>query len=458
MTGNNIKKTSSMIGFSWLLLLRWGAVACQILLIFAVYLLFDIQIPFLILSAIIAFEGISNLYFHYLTKQKTIIPDWLFGLVMFLDIILLTVLLYYTGGPMNPFTFLYLVHVVLGAVLMRPNWSWSLATITVLCYASVFFLPEQGMSHESSLVSSTQGQSLCIDTVKLSSMEEQMRLHFYGMWIAFSITAFFIVFFVGRIQKSLEEHQETLAELEEEKRRTEKLGSLATLAAGAAHEFSTPLATIAVAAGEMTHLLHKNEGPEELVEDVKLIKVQIERCKEILYQMSADAGEHLGEAIEDFTLKQLMDRVITSFSETNFNQIEFVNEAGSLSFRMPFRTIKRLLCVLIKNGIDASSKEMPIIVVCRRDEQFVYFDVKDSGIGMNSETLTKSTEPFFTTKKQGKGLGLGLFLVKSAAERFDGGVEIKSKLGKGTKVTLSLAIRRVLRDGFETSSEYFGNV
>lgn len=458
MTGNSINKTPSMIGFSWLLLLRWGAVACQVLLILAVYLLFDIRIPFLILAAIITFEGISNLYFYYLTKQKTIIPDRLFGLVMFLDIVLLTVLLYYTGGPMNPFTFLYLVHVALGAILMRPKWSWSLAAITVFCYASVFFLPVHGISHESSLISSTQGQPLCIDAAKFSSIEEQMRLHLYGMWVAFSVTAFFIVFFVGKIQKSLEEQQETLAELEEEKIRTEKLGSLATLAAGAAHEFSTPLSTIAVAAGEMAHFLRKNKGPEELVEDVKLIKEQIDRCKEILYQMSADAGGHLGEAVEDFTLERLMDGVSTCFPAADLSPIKFVNEAGSLSFRMPFRTIKRLLCVLIKNGIDASSKEMPVIVVCRRDAQFVYFDVKDSGTGMNSEILSKATEPFFTTKDPGKGLGLGLFLAKSAAERFGGSLEIKSDLGKGTEVTLSLALAQVVRDGFERTGNYSGNV
>ena len=68
-------------------------------------------------------------------SRKKGIPEWLFGLVMFLDIILLTALLYYTGGPMNPFTFLYLVHIVIGAILMRDYWSWSLMVFTVLCTA-----------------------------------------------------------------------------------------------------------------------------------------------------------------------------------------------------------------------------------------------------------------------------------------------------------------------------------
>jgi len=438
LTATNRNDAPSLITFSWLLLLRWGAVASQIFLVLAIYLFFQIKLPVLILSAIIVFEAASNFYFYFLKKRKTAISDWLFALVMFLDVMLLTALLYYTGGPMNPFTFLYLIHIVLGAILMRPRWAWSLTGFTVLCYAALFFFPSEGLAETTSLTtSSSQPPFVC---ASLPLLEEHIRLHLQGMWIAFSVTAFFIVFFVGKIQKSLEEHQKTVAELEQEKARTEKLGSLATLAAGAAHEFSTPLSTIAVAAGEMLHTLKSDNGPQDLIEDAALIREQIDHCKEILYQMSADAGEHLGEAVEEFTLERLMAKILNKFSEQEVNLISFHNKVGGDVVRMPFRTLERIVRGLISNGLDASDHQLPVTVTCWRDRQLLYFEVSDQGHGMAPETLEKATEPFFTTKEPGKGLGLGLFLAQSAVERLGGSLSIHSELGKGTKVTVSFLV------------------
>lgn len=437
LTQSNSDRTTSLITFSWLLLLRWGAVVSQVLLIIAVYLFFNIKVPLLILSAIIVFQGVSNLYFYYLKKQKTVIPDRLFAAVMLLDVILLTALLYYTGGPMNPFTFLYLIHIALGAILMKPTWSWGLMVFTVLCYAGLFVLPSEGLSQETALSTAEQPQIVC---VSMPLIEEHMRLHLHGMWVAFSITAFFIVFFVGKIQKSLEEHHQTVVALEQEKVRTEKLGSLATLAAGAAHEFSTPLSTIAVAAGEMLHSLKRNNGPKELIEDTALIREQVDRCKEILFQMAADAGEHLGETAEDFTPEYLMEQIAARFSAEDRALIHFLNKSGSSLVRLPFRTIERIVRGLINNGLDACDRNKPVTVTCWKDAHLLYFEVGDQGVGMDPETRDKATEPFFTTKDPGKGLGLGLFLVQSAVERLGGRLDIQSEPGKGTTVTVSCSM------------------
>ena len=142
-----------------------------------------------------------------------------------------------------------------------------------------------------------------------------MTLHLQGMWLAFAITVFFVVFFVNKIQKDMEEHQNTLAELETEKNRSERLASLATLAAGAAHEFSTPLATIAVAAGEMLADLNKQQADPDLIADTRLIRDQVERCREILYQMSADAGEHLAEALRVISVYDLFSEILSWFPD-----------------------------------------------------------------------------------------------------------------------------------------------
>ena len=208
----------------------------------------------------------------------------LFAFVMAWDILHLTLLLYFTGGPMNPFTFLYLVHVALGALIMRQVWAWGLALLTVAGYALLFFIPPP-VVHGSGLVA---GQSLPAATSSGSD------LHLQGMWVAYSITALFIVFFSGA-SEGPRRAAANPANLAEEKRRSEKMASLATLAAGAAHELSTPLSTIAVAAAEMEDQLQELEGEPEILADARLIRAEVRRCRDILRQLSADAGEHPGE-------------------------------------------------------------------------------------------------------------------------------------------------------------------
>ena len=429
----------SNIAFSWLLLLRWGAVACQALLILAVYLIFDIRVPIFIVAFVLLFQIISNLYFFYLKRRKAI-HDWLFNTVMFVDVSLLTVLLYFAGGPMNPFTFLFLIHTVLGAILMRPRWAWGLAAFTVLCYACLFF-PGIGYSAETAVGSTFPAVPLCHDPASSDlAGTDYMQIHLQGMWFAFSITAFFIVFFVGRIQRALEGHQRIVARLQEEKVRNEKLASLATLAAGAAHEFSTPLSTIAVAAGEMLHFVKDGKSEPLLLDDVILIRQQVDKCKEIIFQMSADAGEHMGEAVKEFSLNQLVDEVLDTFAEEEPDITVTVNNLlGDRQLRVPFRTFVRALKGLLKNASDASPAVASITLTCRDDVDFFIFEVEDKGEGMDPETLARACDPFFTTKEAGRGLGLGLYLTRSFAERFGGSLKISSEPGRGTRVVLSLS-------------------
>jgi two-component system sensor histidine kinase RegB len=350
---------------------------------------------------------------------------------------------------MNPFTFLYLVHIVLGAVLMRPNWSWSLTVFTVLCYAALFVIDREVMGQLSlvlpgGFIGGAETQETCHPALaEYALLSDHMKLHLKGMLLAFAIAAFFIVFFVGRIQKTLEEHQQTLVSLKEERARSEKLASLATLSAGAAHEFSTPLSTIAVAAGEMLHQLKDGKVDQGLIDDAQLIRDQVKTCKNILYQMAADAGEHLGEALEKYPVEHVVQHALNEFSAEDQARISLENNAAAVSILIPFRTLVRTLKGLIKNGIDASPSTSKVFLRCFYDENFLYFQVADQGSGMDEETITRAVEPFFTTKEQGRGLGLGLFLAQNVAEQFGGGLAISSERMAGTTVTIRFALTQI---------------
>ena len=437
-------ETRSSIAFTWILFLRWGALICQALLILAVYIFFKTTIPLPLFFLIISFGAGTNLAFHYYFQlKKKAIPGFLFALVMFLDIILLTALLNATGGPMNPFTFLFLIHISLGAILMRPLWAWALACFTTLCYAVLFYLPEPVSGAMGMSMHGQHGGAGQAGSHFEHMMSSNMSLHLRGMWLAFSITTFFVVFFVNKIQKDMEEHQHTLVELDAEKNRSEKLASLATLAAGAAHEFSTPLATIAVAAGEMFSTLKKQQADPDLIADTMLIREQVDRCREILYQMSADAGEHLAEALRFFSVYELCSEVLSWFPEKVRRRIHVHCAIKDLAIRVPFRTLKRIIRGLVKNALDASDEQSPVMVTCRKDEHFLYFEVRDQGKGMDEETLARAIEPFFTTKEPGKGLGLGLFLAKSAAERLGGTLTLSSGPDQGTTAIISFSLSQI---------------
>mgnify|MGYP001041972790 CR=1 FL=1 len=436
------QEAASRIAFRWLLHLRWGAVACQAILILAVHLLFAITLPFGILALIIAFEALSNLVFGYL-KKWTVIPAWLIILVMFLDITLLTALLASTGGPMNPFTFLYLLHIVLGAILLPPRWTWALTLYTIACYAGFFFVPGSRFFPTGAGLLNQQAACHSPSPSGASFEPSHLIIHLQGMWVAFAITAMFIVFFVVKIQKALERHQETLANLQEERVKSEKLAALATLSAGAAHELSTPLATIAVASGEMLHFLRSHEANPDLLEDAGLIRTQVEKCKEILHQMAMDAGEPLGEVDEEYAVQELLDLTTKLFPPQVKERICIHNESRNLNVKVPPNTFCRTLKGLIKNGLDATEPASPVSLTCWHDDEFLFFRVTDRGKGMEPETLAKATEPFFTSKEPGKGMGLGLFLARSVAERYGGKLHLESEPAAGTQVTLSLSLNRV---------------
>ena len=407
-----------MVG--WFLTLRWGTILCQILLFAAVHLLFAMTVPVLVLG-LIGFEVVSNLAFAWLIREKKQIPTPLFAGVMFLDIALLTALLALSGGAMNPFTFLYLVHIVVGAILLPGVMAWSLAAFTAACYG-LFFWPGLNLPRMA-------GQTVCHTGV----MSPELRLHLQGMWVAFAITAFFVVFFVTRIQQALVARREIKAQLREEQLKNERLASLAALSASAAHEFATPLSTIAVAAGELYREMSQG-GKAAWLEDLRLIRSQVSNCRDILYQLAADAGEPMGEGMDNLKVGNLVDEVRNSLDEQRKGRLLVDCDVLEAIVTVPRRSVKRVLRGLISNAFHASDLTVPVTLSAVVDKDYVRFEVRDQGRGMDRETAARARQPFFTTKPAGQGLGLGLYLAGTMAERLGGGLEIDSTPGVGTTV------------------------
>jgi two-component system sensor histidine kinase RegB len=428
------QKEQVEVALPWLLALRWGEVLCQIVLIVSVGLMMDIEIPLLPVSAIILFEGASNLYLQIRHQRNSPVSNKMILVMLLMDTIFLTGLLHVTGGAMNPFVFLYLIHIVTGAIILQEKCSWLITITTLACYSLLFYFPPSFIS----ALSEPNGLANGTEIQRIDSLTGSFQLHLKGMGGAFIVTSLFVVFFVSKIQKALTGHRLKIQTLEKERERHERLASLATFAAGAAHELSTPLSTVAVVSCEMIHTLEEHGDKGELLDDARLIRRQVAECKEILYQMAAGAGEHLGEEIREFSIQQAVNQILEEITEEEGERLQIKIEPRDLKITMPFRSLCRTVKGLVKNGLQASSASEQVAMRWYTTDEHLGVEVRDLGVGIDGQMMTQVTEPFFTTKDS--GLGLGLFLAKSMAEQFGGNLTIEPEPERGTRVTLTLAL------------------
>lgn len=445
------------VAFAWLLHFRWVTAASQIFLITVAYRTFEVNISLFASGILVGMVILSNIFFYLRQRHDELLSNRYATAAMFFDIGLLTILFLQMSCSLNPFTILYIVYVVLGAIILKPKSAKALILFSVLCYSSFFmfsdpmFMDEELMHRLDMAGLLPPEEYLGAFTSFTENIEEYLTSYTYLLYTVFLLTVAIIGATVIRLNRAIEKQQKTINELEKHKSRTEKLAALATFAAGAAHEFSTPLSTIAVVSGEMLNHFRRYGGDAFLIEDTKLVREQVNRCKEILYQMAADAGEPLGENAETFMVRDLVDQTLELFDPAA--NIRFINNVGNTRVTMPIRTLIRNLRGILKNAIDASDPDYPIFLTCRLDEEYLHFEVQDYGQGMDDETLARAAEPFYTTKSPGNGMGLGLYLVRTFADNFGGKLDYKSVKGKGTTMVMSFGREKIqARDGKTTES------
>ena len=407
------------VNMSWLIHLHWWAIFGQVVLIVGSQLFAGIDLPLGPLALIVASEAAGNLVLSAVVKRVRV-TDVMVVLIMLADAVVLTVLLDWTGGAVNPFTTLYLVNVGLAAVLLPQRWAWTLMVASLACYASLFVVDAGRLGHSITL----HGTAF-----------EQMAAHLRGGWIAFCLAAFFTVYFVQRVATALDERDRELRLARAQVERKEKLASLATLAAGAAHELSTPLSTIAVVAKELQRAL--GEGTTaEVRTDLQLVRDQVARCREILDRMSANAGEAAGEPMATFTTAAWVEAALEPFPFKDRVRVE--PPAEERSIHGPPRALADTLRGLLKNAVQATGPDLPVTLRFETPPGRVAAVVVDYGRGMPAEVLARVGEPFFTTKVPGEGMGLGLFLTRTLAEQLGGEFHITSRPGVGTEARIEL--------------------
>jgi len=363
---------------------------------------------------------ITNVWLHRVARGSVRSPQAMLGVIFAFDTLCLTSVLALTDGPMNPFTLLYLVQITLAAVVLQKQWTWVLGMLSAVCFGLLFFLhvPFTGFH--------------------VSTADHGFLPHLVGMWIAFVIAVVLISFFTSRVSHALRLREQEVLALQEQIAKHERLTSLVTLAAGAAHELGTPLGTIAVVARELGRYASALRDGDMLRDDAKLIRSEVERCQHILQRMSADGAEPVGESPRTVEVGELLRRTLEEVPDARRSHVTVdVADATAVLF-LPVQATIQSLFALVSNALEADAKDGHVVLRAQRRGPEIAFSVCDNGMGMSEEILRRIAEPFFTTKEPGRGMGLGTFLVRSFAERLGGALSYESTPGRGTTATLIL--------------------
>jgi two-component system sensor histidine kinase RegB len=260
-------------------------------------------------------------------------------------------------------------------------------------------------------------------------------LHVLGMWVSFVLSAGVIAWFVVRMAASLRDRDRELAAARERALRDQHVLALGTLAAGAAHQLGTPLATMAVMLRELEHEFRNDP---DLGTDLRDVRQQVDQCKSIISDLVAAAGQTRGEGGRA--------EAIDTFLATTVETWRLQRPGIELSLRLDGstppprilaeRTLGHTLVTLLNNAADASGEDLEMQGYWTTDQLTV--EIRDRGDGLAPATLSRVGRMPVSTKPEGHGVGL--LIANAALERFGGRVTLTSRTDRGTCTRIELPL------------------
>jgi two-component system sensor histidine kinase RegB len=384
--------------------------------------LFNLQIPLPKLPVAFAVGGmlLLNLMTMLRLKKFSDVRENELLVQLLGDITALTVLFYFTGGYSNPLVWMYLLPLTVAAVALNRGYAWLLAAVAIVCYTTLvfYYVP---LSH------------LHMHTIAGKSLD----IHLIGMWLGFVLSAGIIAFFVTRIGQNLRDYDNMLAHIREKSLESERMLALGTLAASAAHELGTPLATMAVINTELTQELSMHP---EAVAQLDIMRTQILRCKEILSSITQNAGKSRAEAGNGLALDEYLSDVIQRWRDTRPATELVVNIAKSNNIPIIFtdRTLSQALQNLLDNAAESSPER--VLFDASWNDNALYINIRDFGNGLSAEVKQQLGKPFFSSKIS-KGMGLGVFLTQSILARYEGTLDLSNHADGGVLACVYLPLK-----------------
>ncbi|MEQ1829138.1 MAG: HAMP domain-containing sensor histidine kinase [Pirellula sp.] len=440
----------------WLTQLRWIAVAGQLLVIGFVWFVLRVPLPIVPMFILVAVTAASNtalwLWAKQLQRESSMNPRLTnvarrdakpnydddsigvraIGVLLAVDVITLSALLYCSGGAANPFTFFYFANIAIAGMILPRIWAWGISLLTIL----------------GCLVLLNRAFTLEVFEQSALSPQAEWGITKFAFLIAFATCCAVVTYFVSMLAMELRFRETELAQVEQQRERSQRLEALATLAAGAGHELASPLSTIAVVAKELSRNLDKTDAPPSVRRDVDLIRQELNRCKEILHRMKSGAGEAAAENMHPVSIREIVNETVTAMREPQRVDVVMPPEMEKRQGLLPKQALSQALRNLLQNGLDASKLDQHVqlhVMAVDKDgsstEDVWLFTITDQGAGMSDEVQRRIGEPFFTTKDVGQGMGLGVFLTRNVIQGLGGELRFEPTPAGGTICRVTLPIR-----------------
>jgi len=395
---------TSRVRVRTLVLLRWLAIFGQTVAVLFVRYGLGVEFP---IGWALAAIGVSigvNLALIATRRNQELAREWEAAAQLAYDAVQLAVLLALTGGLQNPFVFLFVAPVAVSATVLRPAVTAMLAALTFVCVGaiSVLRLPLP-WPDDATFVMPT--------------------LYQMGIAAAVLVGLGFTSVYAWRVAAEEERLNIALAAVQAVLAREQTLSALGGLAAAAAHELGTPLATIHLVAKEMAREVSVDDPRYE---DVQLLVTQSERCRSILAQLSANR-EQGDLMIQRAPIKSLLEEVVSPHEGLGAEIVIDAQGEGSLTLRrMP--EIVHALGGIVENAVGFARTRVDI--EARWDAESVEIAIRDDGPGFAPGVLARLGEPYLTERDEegmAGGLGLGFFISKTLLERSGAKLEVRNR-------------------------------
>ncbi len=331
---------------------------------------------------------------------------------LFIDIVALSALFYFSGGATNPFVSMYLLPLAIGAVLLPKSWVWILAVASMAAYSYLMWLyPNEHAHHH----------------------QQSFTLHVLGMWVSFVLSAAVIAFFVVKMRSALQQKDQLLALARERAINDEKLVSLGALAASTAHEMGTPLGTIQLIVSD----LEENKISKQ---DIDVLLKQVTRCKQALAEMSTSAGGlHVeGDGVVNFEayLNQLLDSWQKTRPNVKLNKTLIGDDKAGV---VASKTLSKALVNLLDNAADASPDS--VLIEANWEQDKAQLAIIDYGKGIDPKLIEEIGIRPYSTKPE--GIGLGAFLAHEIIQRLGGAIKLSNRSVGGVKTLITLPLQPI---------------
>src|SRR5712671_6745030 len=398
-----------------LVLIRWVAVAGQALALLVVHYVLEFPLPLAPAFGVVACSAALNLFFAFHHRAATRLGERQAAYFLGYDLLQLGLLLYLTGGLENPFAILILAPVTVAATILSrpPVIALAIFAVAIITALAFWHVPLPWRSEP-------------------PLFPPELVL---GIWTALVVATAFIGAYTWSVAAEARRLRDAVAATQLALAREQRVSAVGALAAAAAHELGSPLATIAVVAKELARDLPADSPHSE---DAQLLLSQSERCRQILAELARHPDEEGASPYTRLPISALVEAAGALYHEPRVRLIFATTgepaDAEPLVRRSP--EIMHGLNNLIQNAVQFARRE--VSVTTHWDRKVVSVEVADDGPGFPAHLLGRLGEPYLSTRAgDASHMGLGIFIAQSLLERSGAELTFDNLVEGGAHVVIS---------------------